>query len=79
MSERIAMRPTKDGQFDITSSRFFLTRPTWQRRVVDLIREFYPGKRVDGHPCYISTVVHSLLHMLHVTNPVALEGMVHGC
>ena len=36
VSERIAMQPTKDGQFDITS-RFFRTQPTWQRRVVDLI------------------------------------------
>ena len=62
VSEGIAMRPTKDGQFDITSSRFFfLTHPTWQCGVVDHIREFYPGKRLDGYPCYISTVVHSLL------------------
>ena len=55
------MRPTKDGQFDITSSRSFLMNPIWQQRVVDLIHEFYPQKRIQGHPYYVHTVLHALI------------------
>ena len=61
VSERIAIRPTKDGQFDITSSHFFRMNPIWQQRVVDLIREFYPQKRVQGHPYYVHIVLHALM------------------
>ena len=61
ISEHIAMRPMKDGQCGNTLSRSFLTQPLWQRRVVDLIREFYPQKRVEGHPYFVHAVLHSVL------------------
>ena len=61
ISERIAMQPTKDGQFDITSSCFLLMNPIWQQCVVDLICEFYPQRRVHGHPYYVDIVLHALM------------------
>ena len=72
------MRPTKDGQFDITSPPFFLMNSIWQQRVVGLIREFYPQKIVQGHPYHVHTVLHALMTCVTKSGYVVLgNGTVH--
>ena len=77
MLECTALRPTKDGQIDIISTCFFfLTQPTRQRRVLDLIREFS-----QGWPSMLYFYYCALLAIIccDFTMPMTPEGLVKGC
>lgn len=61
VSERVAQRPTSEKQFDLTSARMFLENSTWQMKLVNTLREYYPDRTVEGGKLKVYTVIQSLL------------------
>ena len=56
--------PQKKDMFDLTSARIFLEKPEYQKRVVELLKEFYPNRIVEGNNVKTPTraLFFSILH-----------------
>ena len=65
-ADRVALRPTKKDAFDQNSARVFLDDTQYQRRVDDLLKEYYPDRRAPNGAIKEDTVVHTIL--LALTN-----------
>ena len=53
LADRVALRPQKKDTFDLTSAGIFLEKPEYQKGVVELLKEFYPNRTVEGKNVYI--------------------------
>ena len=60
-ADRVALRPQKKDMFDLTPARIFLEKLEYQKRVVELLKEFYPNRTVDGKNVKVYTVVFSII------------------
>ena len=61
LAERVALRPQKRDTFDLMSARIFLQKPEFQKRVVELLKEFHPNRTVEGKNVKVYTVVFSII------------------
>ena len=51
----------KKDTFDLTSASIFLEKPEYQKRVVELLKEFYPNRTVEGKNVKVCTFVFSII------------------
>ena len=61
-TERVALRPQKKDTFDLTSARLFIETREYQRKVVELLKEFYPNRGVKNKILRVYTVAFSMLN-----------------
>ena len=62
LTERVALRPQKKDTFDLTSARLFIENREYQRKVVELLKQFYPNRSVEDKNLRVYTVVFSMLN-----------------
>ena len=67
LADGVALRPQKKDALDLTSARIFLEKPEHPKRVVELLKEFYPtctveGKNVKGYTIVLS-IIRSVAHL----------------
>ena len=62
LNERIALRPQKKDTFDLMSARLLIENMEYQRKVVELLKEFYPNRSVENKNLRVYTVVFSMLN-----------------
>ena len=62
VTERVALRPQKKDTFDLTSARSFIENREYQRKVVELLKEFYPNLSIENRNLRVYTVVFSMLN-----------------
>ena len=56
-------RPVHEGYtFDLTSARLFIENREYQRKVVELLKQFYPNRSVENKNLRVYTVVFSMLN-----------------
>ena len=60
LADHVALRPQKKDTFDLTSARILLEKPEYQKRVVELLKEFYPNRTVEGKNVKVYTIVFSI-------------------
>ena len=60
-ADRVALRAANKDVFDLTSARVFLDDTQYQRRVVDLLKEYYPNRKAPNAAIKVYTVVHTML------------------
>ena len=60
-ADRVALRRTKNGAFDLTSAHVLLDDTQYQQRVVDLLKEYYTDRTSPDGAIKMYTVVHTML------------------
>ena len=60
--KRVALQPQKKDTFDLRSPRLLTENREYQRKVVELLKEFYPNCSVENKNLRVYTVVFSMLN-----------------